>query len=118
MKKKYTKTTVFHRLLSRLGELDRRQRRLIGRGVIYLAIIYVGYLFCAGDYGLFRIYRLTNERDKLHRDYLSIAAEAVDCSYRLRRFKTDRHFVEWLARTQYGFSRKNEIIYHIQTDKQ
>jgi cell division protein FtsB len=94
---------VTRRLLNRLAEHERGFRRKTIRL----------YLFCAGDYGLFRIYRLTCQREALKNEYISIVAEAVDCSYRLRRFGTDPHFVEWLARTKYGFSRPNETIYHL-----
>ena len=104
---------VTRRLLNRLAEHERGFRQKTIRLVMYLGAFYLIYLFCAGDYGLFRIYRLTCQREALKNEYISIVTEAVDCSYRLRRFGTDPHFVEWLARTKYGFSRPNETIYHL-----
>jgi cell division protein FtsB len=60
-----------------------------------------------------RIYRLSNEREELGAEYRDLVAEAVDYSYYLRRLNSDNHFVEWLARTRYGFSRPQETIYHL-----
>ena len=104
---------VTRRLISRLAEQEKGFRRRTRRVIFYLAVFYLIYLFCAGDYGLFRIHRLTSQRNSLQDKYLSTMAEAVDYSYRLRRLKRDPHYFEWLARTRYGFSKPNEIIYHL-----
>ncbi|MCP4566012.1 MAG: septum formation initiator family protein [FCB group bacterium] len=100
-------------LISRLAEQEKGFRAATKKVVVYLAVFYLVYLFCAGDYGLFRIHRLANQRDDLQAHYLATVAEAVDYSYRLRRLKTDAHYFEWLARTRYGFSRPHETIYHL-----
>lgn len=104
---------VTRQLISRLVEHEHGFKRKSIRLGIGLAVLYLVYLFCAGDYGLMRIYRLTSQRDNLQAEYRSIVAEAVDYSYNLRRLKSDSHFVEWLARTRYGFSRPQETIYHL-----
>lgn len=114
MKSSRKQNGIARRLLKKLAEQNRFFHGRTVRIIFYLAIIYIAYLFCAGDYGLFRIYRLTRERNELKQEYLSIAAEAIDYSGRLHRLKTDPNFVEWLARTQYGFSRPGETIYHLQ----
>jgi cell division protein FtsB len=104
---------VTRQLISRLVEHEHGFKRRTIQLVIGLAVLYLVYLFCAGDYGLMRIYRLSHQRDELKTEYLTIVAEAVDYSYGLRRLKNDPHFVEWLARTRYGFSRPSETIYHL-----
>jgi cell division protein FtsB len=114
IKKPELKNGIARRMLKRLAEADRRHRRRIGRILFFTAILYIGYLFCSGDYGLFRIYRLTKQRNELQQEYMSITSESVYYLYNLRRLKTDPHFIEWLARTQYGYSRPGDIIYHIQ----
>lgn len=104
---------VTRQLIGRLVEYEHGFKRKSVRLGIGLAILYLIYLFCAGDYGLMRIHRLTEQREELQAEYRQIIAEAVDYSYSLRRLNTDPHFVEWLARTRYGFSRPGETIYHL-----
>ncbi len=106
---------VTRQLMSRLIEHEHGFKRKGIRIGIGLAVLYLVYLFCAGDYGLLRIRRLYDQRDDLQAEYRNIVAEAVDYSYSLRRVNKDPHFVEWLARTKYGFSRPDEIIYHLKT---
>jgi len=104
---------VTRQLISRLVEYEHGFKRKTIRLGIGFAVLYLIYLFCAGDYGLVRIYRLTNQREELKAEYQALIAEAADYSYSLRRLKSDPHFVEWLARTRYGFSRPQETIYHL-----
>jgi cell division protein FtsB len=104
---------VTRQLISRLVEHEHGFKRKTFRLGIGLAVLYLVYLFCGGDYGLMRIHRLAGQRDDLKAEYHSLVAEAVDYSYNLRRLKKDSHFVEWLARTRYGFSRPSETIYHL-----
>jgi len=99
--------------MKRLADQERGTRRKTGQVLICLLFFYFVYLFCAGDYGLLRIYRLTRQQNDLNQQYYAIATEAADYSYRLRRMETDPYFVEWLARTRYGFSRPTDIIYHL-----
>ena len=100
-------------LISRLAEQEKGFRAATKKVVVYLAVFYLIYIFCAGDYGLFRIQRLTDRRNELQAQYLATVAETVDYTYRLRRLKSDPHYFEWLARTRYGFSRPHETIYHL-----
>lgn len=106
---------VTRQLIGRLAEYEHGFKRKTARLLLYLAALYLVYLFCSGDYGLFRIYRLSRERDGLKENYRAVVAEAVDYSYRLRRLRTDPHYVEYLARTRYGFSRPSETIYHLKS---
>jgi len=106
---------VTRQLMSRLIEHEHGFKRKGIRLGVGLAIVYLIYLFCAGDYGLLRIRRLHDQRDALQAEYRAIVAEAVDYSYYLRRIRNDPHFVEWLARTRYGFSRPDDVIYHLKS---
>ncbi|MCK5127885.1 MAG: septum formation initiator family protein [candidate division Zixibacteria bacterium] len=104
---------VTRQLIGRLAEFEHGVKRktksiLIGFGALYLI-----YLFCAGDYGLFRIHRLIDQRDILEDNYLQTVTEAADFKYRLRRLESDPHFIEYLARTRFGYSRSGETIYHM-----
>lgn len=104
---------VTRQLISRLAEHEHGFKRKTSRIAVCLGILYVIYLFSAGDYGLLRIHRQIDMRDHLRERFTEKIAEAADFKYRLRRIKNDPHYVEWLARTRYGFSRPGEIIYHL-----
>lgn len=106
---------VTRQLMSRLIEHEHGFKRKGIRLGVGLVIVYLIYLFCAGDYGLLRIRRLHDQRDALQAEYREIVAEAVDYSYYLRRIRNDPQFVEWLARTRYGFSRPGDVIYHLKS---
>lgn len=106
---------VTRQLISRLVEHEHGFKRKTIQLGIGLAVLYLIYLFCAGDYGLLRIYRLHREREELKAEYRTLATEAVDYSYGLRRLRADPHYVEWLARMRYGYSRPHEIIYHLKS---
>ena len=106
---------VTRQLIGRLIEHEHGFKRKTFHFAVAMAIVYLLYLFCAGDYGLLRIQRLYDRQEVLETEYRTLSAEAVDYAYSLRRFRTDPHFVEWLARTRYGFSRPQEIIYHLKS---
>lgn len=113
MAKPSLRRRVTHQLIRRLADHEHGFRRRTLRLLILGAAVYVGYMFCVGDYGLLRIYRLIQERDAQMMHYYRVTAEATDYAYRLRRLQTDPHFVEWLARTRYGYSRPQETIYRL-----
>ncbi|MEZ5360509.1 MAG: septum formation initiator family protein [Candidatus Zixiibacteriota bacterium] len=104
---------VTRQLISRLAEYEHGFKRKTSRIVVCLGVLYLMYLFLAGDYGLLRIHRQIDERDHLKERFTQQVAEAADYKYRLTRIKTDPHYIEWLARTRYGYSRPGEIIYHL-----
>lgn len=104
---------VTRQLISRLAEYEHGFKRKTARIAVCLGVLYLAYLFLAGDYGLLRIHRSIQKRDYLKERFVQKVAEAADYKYRLRRIKTDPHFVEWLARTRYGYSKPGETIYHL-----
>jgi cell division protein FtsB len=85
----------------------------IGHLLLYIAGAYLVYLSFVGDYGLLRIHRLYGQQAALKANYRAVVSEAVDCSIRLRRLRSDPYFLEWLARTRYGYSRRDEMIFHL-----
>ncbi|MFH1701162.1 MAG: septum formation initiator family protein [Candidatus Zixiibacteriota bacterium] len=108
---------VTRQLIKRLAEHEHGFKRKTTRLLLCFAVLYLVYLFCSGDYGLFRIHRLKAQKESLEKKYLNTLAEAADYKYRLRRINDDPHYVEWLARTRYGFSRPGETIYHLQVNR-
>lgn len=116
MAKPSLRQRVTGQLIGRLAEYEHGFKRKAFRVGVGLIVLYIVYLFCAGDYGLFRIHRLTGQRDLLNRQYRDLISETADCRYQLRRLRTDPHYVEYVARTRYRFSRPDDLIYHFDSD--
>ena len=74
-------------------------------------ILFILYFTVFGERGLFRIYRLNQEKQEIEKK----AREMKDENDRLKReieaLKTDRRYLENIARKDFGLVRKNEIIY-------
>ncbi len=100
-------------LIRRLREYEHGLRDKMTMLIVSGVALYLLFLFCAGDYGLVRISRLIQQRNQLNEDYQSIITEAADYKYRLRRLQSDPHFIEYIARTNYGYSRDGEFIYRL-----
>jgi cell division protein FtsB len=74
-------------------------------------ILFILYFTVFGERGLLRIYRLNQEKQEIEKK----AREMKDENDRLKReieaLKTDRRYLENIARKDFGLVRKNEIIY-------
>lgn len=108
---------VTRQLIKKLAEHEYGFKRKAIRFIMCMGVLYLAFLFCSGNYGLFRIHRLKNQKENLEKKYMNTLAEAADYKYRLRRINGDPHFIEWLARTRYGFSRPGETIYHLRVNR-
>jgi cell division protein FtsB len=113
MTKRHAMHKVTGQLVKRLARSENRLRHLWPRVLLYMAVPYVIWLFCMGDYGLFRIYRLHKRKVALENQQRATEIRALDLHYALRRLRTDPVYVEWIARNRYGFSRPDEVIYYL-----
>jgi cell division protein FtsB len=113
MTKRHAMNKVTGQLVKRLARSESRLRQIWPRALLYMAVPYVFWLFCMGDYGLFRIYRLHKRKAELETRQQETVVRAIDLHYALRRLRTDPKYVEWIARNRYGFSRADEIIYYL-----
>ncbi|MBI4551289.1 MAG: septum formation initiator family protein [Candidatus Latescibacteria bacterium] len=85
-------------------------------GVVLVAIL--AYVYVGGNYGLYRIWRLKQQKTRLERDISALEARRYDLVQELTLLKknpvTDprlRLKLERLAREEYGMVRKDEMVY-------
>lgn len=70
-----------------------------------------------GERGLLRIHHLNNEKEELQERTALVKLENDQLKREIEALKTDRRFLESLARKDFGYVRKNEIIYQFPIKK-
>jgi cell division protein FtsB len=70
-----------------------------------------------GERGLLRIFHLNQEKEELQKRAALIRAENDQLKREIEALKTDRRYLESLARKDFGLVRKNEVIYQFPTKK-
>jgi cell division protein FtsB len=70
-----------------------------------------------GERGLLRIFHLNQEKEDLQKHAALIRAENEQLKREIEALKTDRRYLESLARKDFGLVRKNEVIYQFPTKK-
>ncbi len=70
-----------------------------------------------GERGLLRIFHLNQEKEGLQKRAALIRAENDKLKREIEALKTDRRYLESLARKDFGLVRKNEVIYQFPAKK-
>jgi cell division protein FtsB len=70
-----------------------------------------------GERGLLRIFHLNQEKEELQKRAALIRAENDQLKREIEALKTDRRYLESLARKDFGLVRKNEVIYQFPSKK-
>lgn len=109
-----TKPTILTpagKLFKRLRESDDRVRRRLVRIVLGLIAVFFIWSCLDGEYGMARIAKLSMERDAIAQANQRKTAELVDAVRIRELLKTDRSYIEYIARTRYHMAAPNETIY-------
>jgi cell division protein FtsB len=86
---------------------------LIPAGFILLFLSFTIF----GERGLLRIYHLNQEKDEILARATQLKAENDQLKREIEALKTDRRYIESLARKDFGLVRKNEVIYQFPVKK-
>lgn len=74
----------------------------------------VALLAVFGDRGLIDLYRLSNERDGIV-NYIAVLDEKnVELKRRTELLKSDKRYIELIAKKELGMISRNEVIYKLQ----
>ena len=68
-----------------------------------------------GERGVLRIYRLSQEKEEIEQKAARIRAENEQLRREIEALKSDRRYLESIARKEFGLVRPNEIIYQFPT---
>lgn len=91
----------------------KKRMYLIPAGFILIFLCFTIF----GERGLLRIYHLNRERDDIQEKATVLKAENDQLKREIEALKTDRRYIESLARKDFGLVRKNEIIYQFPAKK-
>ena len=82
-------------------------------------ILFILYFTVFGERGLLRIYHLNREREQIRERFGEINSENDKLKREIEALKTDRRYLESIARKDFGLVRPNEIVYQFpSTEKQ
>ena len=75
------------------------------------AILFIFFFTVFGDRGLLRIYHLNQEKEEIQKRLQDLKEENDKLRREIEALKTDRRYLESIARRDFGLVRQNEIIY-------
>ncbi len=80
-------------------------------------ILFILYFTIFGERGLLRINHLTRDKKQIEERVAALQAENDQLKREIEALKTDRRYLESIARKDFGLVRKNEIIYQFPNKK-
>lgn len=89
------------------GGFMRKRMFLIPAGVI----IFILFFTVFGDRGLLRIYHLSKEKKEIQGNLETLKSENEKLKREIEALRTDRRYLESIARRDFGLVRQNEVIY-------
>jgi len=72
--------------------------------------VFIAVLFCSGEYGLAKIYRLHNKIDAAEKEIDHLKAQAVDYQWEINKLKSDSQYIKLYASEIYGYAKENQTI--------
>ena len=99
-------------LIKRLSNADARLRRKVVRWGFWIIGLLFAYSLMSGTYGIPRIIRLELERKALAEDNRHLMIALIDQARVKRLLETDRHYLEYIARTRHRMVYPDETIYY------
>jgi cell division protein FtsB len=80
-------------------------------------IIFILFFTVFGDKGLLRIFELKQDKTRIETRLTDGKAENDKLKQEIVALKTDRRYLESIARKDFGLVRSNEVIYQFPQDK-
>jgi cell division protein FtsB len=80
-------------------------------------IAFILFFTVFGDKGLLRIYELRHDKSRIDSRLTETAAENEKLKLEIVALKTDRRYLESIARKDFGLVRSNEVIYQFPLEK-
>ena len=80
-------------------------------------IAFILFFTVFGDKGLLRIYELKQDKNKIDSQLIEVRGENEKLKREILALKSDRRYLESIARKDFGLVRSNEVIYQFPQDK-
>lgn len=82
--------------------------------IVALVVIYI--LFVQGDYGLYQYWQLQKEKRSLEQKIDELKAERDLLDREIELLKSNKMYIEKVAREKYKMGRPDETVYYIEAD--
>ncbi|HWI41227.1 MAG TPA: septum formation initiator family protein [Verrucomicrobiae bacterium] len=76
-----------------------------------LVVLFILYFTVFGERGLLRIHQLTQEKESIRRQAEEVKVENERLKREIEALRTDRRYLESVARKEFGLVRPNEVVY-------
>jgi len=80
-------------------------------------IAFILFFTVFGDKGLLRIYELKQDKARIENRLLAAKTESEKLKREIEALKSDRRYLESIARKDFGLVRSNEVIYQFPQEK-
>ncbi len=80
-------------------------------------ILFILFFTVFGDRGLLRIYHLNKENKEIQEHLRLLTAENEQLKREIEALRSDRRYLESIARRDFGLVRQNEVIYQFPQEK-
>jgi cell division protein FtsB len=104
-------------------EKSKPLRSVMGKlpaGIFWLILLMIGAslggLLVFGNRGLYHLYQMHQEKDKLVQENLTIKDENERLVKTIERLQNDQEFIEDVIRKELNYIKKNEIIYQLEPE--
>lgn len=91
----------------------RKRMLLIPAGII----VFILFFTIFGDRGLLRIYHLKKDNKEIQENLQSLKTENEKLKREIEALRSDRRYLESIARRDFGLVRQNEVIYQFPQEK-
>jgi len=80
-------------------------------------IAFILFFTVFGDKGLLRIYELKQDKNRIDNRLIETRSENEKLKREIMALKTDRRYLESIARKEFGLVHSNEVIYQFPQEK-
>ena len=93
-------------------QLANTQKKFINGVIILIAITFLA-IFIFGDHGLFQLFKLKQEKNKIQRHITELREERELLISEKKRLENDLNYIEKLAREKYRMAKPGERVYKV-----
>ena len=93
-------------------QIDETQKKLV-RGMLSLIGILMALTFIFGDHGLFQLYKLKKEKNKIQNHITNFREEKEKLILEKHRLENDIDYIEKLAREKYRMAKPGEKVFKV-----
>ena len=93
-------------------QLANTQKKFINGVIILITITFLA-IFIFGDHGLFQLFKLKQEKNKIQRHITELREERELLISEKKRLENDLNYIEKLAREKYRMAKPGERVYKV-----